>query len=253
MKLTKFTAAALAVLLFPAYSFAGHPLITDDAYTQGKNHWQFEWAAEYDRFSDGDFKEEAVAVPVLPSVTYGLFDSLDLVATSSYVYTKATDGEDTERTKSNVLEIQAKWRFFETESLFLALKPGILIPLVTEMEGTVADNMAYSMYFIGTYNIGAFDFHLNSGYIAYGEEGYFTNAWHNSLAGEWNFAGDFKLVANTGFDYEENMNRNFPVFALGGLVYSPSENLDFDLGYKRMFRIDTGVNYAVVAGVTLRI
>lgn len=238
IKIKKYFFSAAALMFAAAPAFAGRPLITDDAYTLGKNTVQLELAADYERFSAENAQDSLIASPV---IGYGLTDRLDLVLAPQYVY------DITNKTADTALEAHVKWRVFEGEKFFFALKPGITTSLERKDVG------AYSAYAVATYNMGAFDFHANTGYVAHNEEGQITDSWHNSLAGEWNFYGDFKLVANAGFDYEENMNSNFPFFLLSGLCYSPSENLDLDLGFKRMFRLEEGQNWALLAGVTLRI
>lgn len=52
----------LAILMFSGTAFAGRPLITDDANTQGKGKYQLQIGGEYSR-NDNDDLQESQAHP----------------------------------------------------------------------------------------------------------------------------------------------------------------------------------------------
>ncbi len=247
----RFVLAVVSLALCSAL-YAGHPLITDDAYTQGKGHWQFEFAGEYNRYSNGEERADNYLLPSFPVITYGFAENTDIVFSAAYDYTK-TLGPVKDIEQRLFMGLEGKFQLLNyKDKFFFALKPGVFAPVVSDYEGAWGGNVDFSFYAIASYILGSFDFHLNTGYVTHGEDTHYTNSWHNSLAAEYNFYKGFKLVANSGFDYEEDMNSNFPFFSLIGLCYDYSDNLDLDIGYKRVHRID-GTDYSVLAGVTFRI
>jgi hypothetical protein len=57
--------------------------------------------------------------------------------------------------------------------------------------------------------------------------------WHASAAATWEMVKDLQLVANFGMESNgDNGSKKWPAFILGGVIYSVSENIDFDLGVK---------------------
>lgn len=96
----------------------------------------------------------------------------------------------------------------------------------------------------------ALTFHLNLGYYRnnnrFEEE---ENLWHASLAAEFQTSEAVRIVGNIGI--EENpdpASDTDPAFALAGIIYALSENIDIDLGYKaRLSSAET--DSAVLAGM----
>jgi hypothetical protein len=79
-----------------------------------------------------------------------------------------------------------------------------------------------------------------------------VDLYHASLAGEWQVLKSVRLAVNGGV--EENSGATSSedrVFILGGLIYSPTENLDFDAGIK-IGVTDSETDYMFLGGVTFR-
>ena len=100
--------------------------------------------------------------------------------------------------------------------------------------------------------------HCNVGYThnSYGQDhDYETlkqDLWHASLATEIKMTAKLRSVADVGLDSnnEKTPDTN-PVYILGGLIYSVTENFDLDVGVK------AGMNHTerdrtVLAGFTAR-
>jgi len=69
-----------AVVLLPAMpSFNAHPLITEDAGTQGRGNWQLELTAEFGREEETGTEDDTGDFAVV--LDYGLRDNLDLMLT----------------------------------------------------------------------------------------------------------------------------------------------------------------------------
>lgn len=227
-----------AVLVVPAASWAAHPLITDDAGTQGKGKYQLEVNGQYD--SD---KETVNGVSVKSTggqagatLSYGIIDNADLVLNVPYVWGKVTeDGVSVydEKGLSDV-SFEGKWRFFEKDGLSFGLKPGISLPTGNDEKGLGTGKTGYHIFLIGSKEAAPWAFHANLGYIRNENKAEEEKSlWHASLATTYEIVKNLKLVGNIGM--ERNADKaadNDPAFIIAGAIYSISENFDIDAGVK---------------------
>jgi hypothetical protein len=242
------------VLSMTRVALAAHPLITDDAATQGKGKAQLEFLGEYTRERVDGATTETVTGPTVPVVSYGLTDTTDLVFGVSYQFMKTSDDEGTTTVRgiSDTL-VDLKWRFLDHDGLSLALKPGITLPTGNNEKGLGTGKVTYHLFFIASKEIKPWAFHLNLGYIrnenTLGER---EDLWHASLASVFDASERLKLVVNVGLERNPDLEQNGQVsFVLGGLIYSFSESFDLDFGVKAGFR--KGVTeYSFPLGVTWR-
>lgn len=234
------------VFLVVSNSYAAHPLITDDTGTQGKGKFQLEVNVQYSNDS-GDTVSQLAA-----TFSAGIRENIDLVFGTPYQFLETKDEDSNWITEDGFSDflIELKWRFYEKDGLSFAIKPGIILPAGDEDKGLGDGKAAYSLFFITSKELEPLTLHLNLGYIKNRKE--LRDIWHYSLAGEYQVSKPLILVANIGGetnpDRESNVN---PLFLLGGLIYTISDNLDIDFGIK------TGLNkaaadYILLAGITLR-
>ena len=242
--------------------FAAHPLITDDAGTQGKGKFQIEFNSEFSRDKETaegvTTKEtggEAAAI-----LSYGIVDSADIVLGLPYQWKKVReDGEITEKPDGiSDMSLEVKWRFFEEEGLSFALKPGITLPTGNESKGLGNGKASYGLMFITTKEMEPFAFHLNLGYmrneykLQADKELNRKRIWHASLAAEVEVMKDLKVVGNIGMERNPDKTSNtHPAFILGGLIYSIFENFDIDFGIKGGLN-KSETDYAILAGIAWR-
>ena len=244
------TECALLVLAQGAY--ASHPLITDDAGTQGKGKTQLEFNGEYEREKGDGARSESFTGPTIPVLSYGISDNTDIALGASYQHVQTRDAEGT-RTVNGMTDtgIDLKWRFFEREGLAFALKPGITLPTGNDKRGLGAGRVTYHLDFIATKEIKPWDFHFNLGYTR-NENGVHEreNLWKVSLAGVLDVARNLKAIGNVGIERNtDRASHRDPAFVLGGLIYSIRESLDIDIGV-RMGINRRGTDYSVPAGIT---
>lgn len=238
----------VVVLCWPLPAFAAHPLITDDAGTQGKGKFQFEFNGEYGRNNEDVVKNQG---QIAAALTYGIIDQVDVYVNVPYSYVNTKDTDTTEYGFSDTA-VSLKWRFYEKEGLSLAVKPGFTLPTGNDEKERGTGRVTGSMYFIATKEFAPYAVHLNLGYIR--NENKIDNRvdlWHASLAGEMKIIKDLKLVANVGIDRNTDMSSSIdPAFILGGIIYTIRENLDIDFGFKSWF--NKSDSYSAMAGLTLK-
>ncbi len=246
----------MALMSFLVYgnAFAAHPLITDDAGTQGAGKYQFELNYEYDHDdSDGVVTKENL---IQTAMTCGVMDTMDVVVTLPYQFL-STESGGTTVSENGISDtaIDVKWRFFEKEGLALALKPGIKLPTGDDQRGLGSGRMGYQMYFIATQEMKPLTFHFNLGYMRNENSDVVDerkDLWHVSLASEMPLASWVKAVMNVGIEKNPDKNSETdPAFILGGLIFPVTEYLDLDVGVKGGLT-STENDYSLLTGLTLR-
>lgn len=240
----------VVVMLWTGMASAAHPLITDDAGTQGKGHYQLEVNGKY--VNDNGSAVTAIAA----SLSAGITDNLDLVVGMPYQFLK-TKGENGHRTTDSGISdasVEIKWRFFEKKGLSLALKPGVTLPSGDDEKGLGAGRATYSLFFITTKEAAPWVFHFNLGYTRnenMNDER--RDIYHASLASEFEAVKNLKVVANIGGDTNADRGSNVhPIFLLGGVIYSFTENIAVDFGIKTGLN-KAGAHYTLLAGLTYRL
>jgi hypothetical protein len=231
----------LPLFLFPFFStsvFAAHPLITDDAGTQGKGRFQLEVNSEvnYDKESEAGVKTKTTGGEVATILSYGITENVDVVLGIPYQWFKIKeDGEIISREKGlSDISLELKWRFYERDEWSFALKPGATFPTGNEKKDLGTGKVTYTIFFITTKEIKPLAFHLNLGYMRNENElDERKDMWHISLALEVKPIKSLRLVANIGAERTPDRTSNkHPAFILGGLIYSITEKFDIDIGIK---------------------
>jgi hypothetical protein len=243
--------AVLIVLCWYGVAFASHPLITDDAFTQGKGKFQFELNGESSHKNEGCVVEDEAEIAAI--LTYGINDQIDVILGIPYNFIREKNSETRTNNGFSDTAVALKWRFYEKGGLSLALKPGVTLPTGNDEKELGSGRATYSIFFIATKEIALFAFHLNLGYKRNENKvDEREDLWHASIAGELKISKDLKVVANIGM--EKNPDRSSSIdnaFLIGGIIYSMRENLDVDFGVKSWLnKLDT--DYSVLAGLTWR-
>lgn len=226
------------VFLASSVAWGSHPLITDDAETQGKGNFQVEVNGQYDfdkETVDG-VTAESTGAEVMTILSYGLTDNTDLVLSLPYQWAKVKEDGVTVYDEKGISDttVEVKWRFFDKDGLLLALKPGVILPTGNESRGLGAGRVGYQAFLIGTKMAEPWEFHANLGYI--GNENKVDeekSIWHASLAAEYELFKNLELAANIGIERNRDKTRNGnPAFLLGGIEYEVAESMSLGLGVK---------------------
>lgn len=263
-------AAALLLLSAPASSWAAHPYITDDTGTQGTGNWQLELMAERDRNGrtadpGGGAVHQVRKVTLFnPVLTYGVGDNLDLAVGLNHLRQRVTEdgvlAQSAEGAGDSTLE--AKWRFYETGGLSLALKPGLVFPTGDENRGLGTGKLSWGINFILTQEAKPWTFLANVAYsrvrykLAADDAANRGHLWRASAGFAYYLRDDLRWVGEVGV--RTNSAKDDPFlpgrngqFAMLGLIYSVSDKIDLDLGVrKRLNRAE--FDTALLAGATFR-
>lgn len=240
-------------ILSPAAAWASHPLTTDDAGTQGQGHFQLEVNGQYDH--DKESGITTTGGQAAAALTYGITDAIDLSIGVPYLWIKEkSDLADSSESGLSDTSLDIKVRFYEKDGLSFAVKPGLSFPTGDDDKGLGTGEVGYHLYLIGMKETGPWTFITNLGYIR-NETNADTdekNIWHASVAGiftlneHWKMAADIVAERNTDKDGD-----NDPVSAVAGVIYSPTKNMDLDLGVKRGIT-SSATDWSLLAGATFR-
>ncbi|MBN1364394.1 MAG: transporter [Syntrophaceae bacterium] len=247
-----------AMALFIAFpSWAAHPLITDDAGTQGKGNFQVELTGQYDRDKEsmGKHSVKTKVFETAATLSYGIVDNIDLVLSLPYVWEREKEDGAVVYKENGIgdTSFEAKIKLFEKDGFSLALKPGISFPTGDEDKGLGTGKLGGHIFSIGSKELGSWVFHANLGYIR-NENGADEreNIWHASLAATWEVVKNLNLVANVGGERNPDGETNEdPAFLVGGIIYSVNENFDIDFGVKYGLT-DPKTDVSTLVGLTFR-
>lgn len=234
----------------PVSVWAAHPLITDDAGTQGQGNSQLEVNGQYDHDNDNGFTETGGLMAA--SLTYGIIDTIDLAVGIPYLWIQ--ESSDSRVNGFSDATMDVKVRFWEKDGLSFAVKPGLSFPTGDENRGLGAGKVGYHIYLMGMKEVGAWTFLANLGYLR--NETDFANSqkdiWHISAAAIYAVDEHWKVVADLVADRNtDNDGNNDPVSGIIGIIYSPKKNVDLDLGFKSGLT-DSAPDWSLLAGTTFR-
>ena len=268
---SRFILLPFAFCLLPStLVWAAHPFLTDDTGTQGAGNWQLELQAERGTLNStadagaGPVEQQRRVTLFTPVLTYGVLENLDVALSLNHVRQRVTESgmvtEDESGMADSTLEL--KWRFYEADGLSLALKPGLLLPTGDENGGLGTGKPSWGINFIATYDAKPWTF---SGNVAYNYVRYKLpqdaadnrdDIWRISGGLAYSVTDDLRLVGEAGV--RTNSSRNDPYlpdstgqFAMLGLIYSPTDKMDFDIGLRKRLN-DAEVDTVILLGATFR-
>lgn len=261
--------AAACLLAVAESTRAAHPYITDDTGTQGAGNWQLELLAEHaraDRTADpggGPVHQVREVMLFNPVLTYGVLDSFDVAFGVSQLRQRTTeDGAVTQSADGmgdSTLEL--KWRFHETKNFSLALKPGLVLPTGDENRGLGTGKLSWGVNFILTREVKPWVFLANIAYsrvrfkLPADEEANRGHLWRASAGFAYDLRDDLRFIGEAGVRTNGAQDDPFLPgrnghFVMLGLIYSPSDGMDFDVGIRAGNRAE--FDTTILLGATFR-
>jgi hypothetical protein len=248
---------SMFVFFVHTVAWGAHPLITDDAGTQGKGKFQVEVSGQYDSDKEtlNGVSVKSTGSQVATTLSFGFIENADIVLSLPYQWGKVKEDGVMVYDERGISDttVEVKWRFFEKDGLSLALKPGLRIPTGNDEKGLGAGRTGYHAFIIGSKEAEPWAFHVNVGYI--GNENKADeekNIWHASLATTYEVIKNLKVVGNVGIERNPDKNADKdPAFLIGGVIYSISESLDIDVGVKYGLTA-AETDWSLMAGMAFR-
>lgn len=247
-----------AAMLF-ALSFATepvraqHPLTTEDTGTQGRGGFQLELVTE--RGVEDEDGVEETATEYAAVLSFGVSDSVDVMVGAPYSRVDVEEGGNSTSARGvGDASLDAKWRFYQKDNLSLAFKGGATFTTGDEDEGLGSEEMSYSLSAVATLEGELWALHAQAGWVRNKNDiDERENLFHVSAAAVYGYSESLHLaidVAATQSPDRASRDHLHTSVVLGA-VYSSSENVDFDLGYKHGL-VDAETDSTVLAGFTYR-
>jgi hypothetical protein len=222
------------LLLFSPFVFAARPLTTDDAWTVEKGYFQIEAGFETARHDNHDRE-------VSPSVTltYGLFDQLDLGVGGGYLFFYPKEGHREDGLADT--EVKLKYRPLDEKDWrpAFAITGRLRIPTASKSKGLGSDQTDFGINAIITKSFGKrLVFHLNAGYTLIGEDRV-ENEFNYSMAAQFMITDQWAFVGEIiGINNLNGRKTDDPLSGLIGTYYLITEKLIWDAG------VEIGLNKA---------
>ncbi|VVE44361.1 transporter [Pandoraea morbifera] len=238
-------AIATIAVLAPLGAHAANPLVTDDTGTQDTGNWQLELNSEWLTLPTARQQQWT------NTLTYGVLPNLDLALQAPYQRTHP-DGDGWTSGLTD-LTLQAKWRFIETAQWSLGLKPFVTLPTASQDRNLGNGRATTGANLLMQYNLDRWTFLANTGYTWNNNSiGNRRALWNASTAVLFSVTDELRLAADIGIATNADAStRTKPAYALVGAIYSPTKDLDLDVGYKRGLN-PASLAHSVQAGVTIR-
>lgn len=240
---------SLWLALLPVSAFAAHPLATEDTGVQGANNWQLELNA--DRAVDHETRFSSLSVNA--TLTYGLTDTLDLAFNAPWQRNQVSDDPREYQRGWGDASVFMKWRVYEQDKLSLAVKPLLYLPTGEADKGLGNDRVRPGVVGIAAWGDDDLNIFANTGYTSNDNKvGDRKDIWNASAAVMATLVPRLRGAVEVGaYSNSDPASSKHPAFANVGLIYSPTEKLDLDIGYKRGLN-DAECRYSFGAGVTVR-
>lgn len=240
----------IVALAASSSAFGGIPLVTDDTGTQGTGGNQIEIAFTREKAEDGSRTREFALV-----YTRGLTDTIDAFIEKGRQ--KNTDASGISTSGYGNTLIGAKWRAWESErKTSFAASVTVALPLseTKETEGFGTGKTSYDATLILAQEMewGEVMANLGAGREKFRNAAADTETTHFSVAPVLNLGEQFKLALDLGLDRSKtDTTTENSRYAEFGVIYAPSEAVEFGLGYIRSKDQDSKeVTKSVTGGLT---
>jgi len=245
MRIPTFVGCLLACSSPMAY--AAHPLTSEDTGTQGNNNWQLEVNA--DRAVERDSHNANISANA--TLTRGFGDTIDMGV--NLPWQRLQSGDDPRTTQQGLgdTSVFLKWRVYEQEKLSFALKPTVTIPTGNSDKGLGTDRSQMGINSVASWGDATLTVLANTGYTyADNKTGDHKDILNASTAALFGVAKHFRVLGELGTNSSMD-SAKWPAFVNTGVIYSPTDMLDLDIGYRHGLNKAADL-YSFGAGITVR-
>jgi len=227
-------------------AFAAHPLQTEDTGTQGTANIEIE-----NGFSRAS-TDGATLTTYQPQVSVGLATTIDAIVQPSLLWQRGPDGKASGLGDTN---FDAKWRFWGSDPLSLAVRAGVLAPTSQHELGLPRGDYSEHALLVATWDDTPTTVHANVGatYVPPAPASPARRVLgHLSAAVMQTINEHLILTVDGDIDQDPSPRRSaWPGSLLAGAIWTARPGLDLDIGYQRSFDATT-VTRTWLAGVTYR-
>src|SRR5688572_13905425 len=236
-------------ILHPSsFGWAAHPFITDDAGTQGAGNWQLELMGQRNRHeaTAGGIQQSSRLTLFNPVLTYGLSETVDVALGLNYLRNRVSENGLSVDSASGLSDttLELKWRFYDADNLSFAVKPAVSLPTGDESRGLGLGRTSWGINLIADYDVKPWAWFANLAYFhpryarAEDAAGARDHLWRVSAGTTYAVRDNVWLAGELGV--RTNEARDDPFFtgrhaqyAMLGLIYSPTEKIDLDIGLRK--------------------
>ncbi|NDP43298.1 MAG: transporter [Aromatoleum sp.] len=235
---------AAVALVLPGHAHAAHPVLTEDAGTQGAGRFELELGFQRTRDDGGRGFEFG------PQFSWGVRDDLDVIVRPTWL---DLSGDGTTSRGIGDTSLDGKWRFHEQGPFALGIRAGINVPTGSAARGLGAGHAGFHGVLIVSWTGNALAFYANAGAIHVGSVPLERRDLALvSVAVVWTVHQRLRLSAEIGTASNPDPERGtWPAVARFGAMVTVTPWLDVDAGYQTR-RNHAAPEQTILAGATLR-
>ncbi|MFL6627982.1 MAG: transporter [Vitreoscilla sp.] len=238
--------AALVLAVAAPASFAAHPLQTEDTATQGVGNLEIENGLQRTRF------DSITQTTYQPQLSLGLAATLDGIVQPAWIWQRAGAQRESGMGDTNV---DAKWRFWGSEPLSLAIRGGVMLATNEHGLGLTHGKTSEHAVLALTWDRAPTRVHVNVGGIvvprAAASPARRVMA-SVSAAVMQQVDEHLTLTVDASFAQSPNPHKaSWPGTVLAGAIWTVRPGLDVDVGWQRSID-DTPTARTWLAGLTYR-
>ncbi|HUI61640.1 MAG TPA: transporter [Steroidobacteraceae bacterium] len=240
-------AALFAVIfgLVGSAAFAGHPMLSEDTGTQGRDNVELELGYDWSRQAgDHSFLFQ-------PQLSWGASTTLDLIVQPSWIIDHAKGGTARGSGDTN---LDAKWRFYGSAPWSLGIRAGVSAPTARDDLGLQHDRFLPHAMLVATGDFTPFTLDANLGYgRAPADASQRGDLYHFSAAVTVESGQRLFFILDTSVDSnpDRDAGKTFAAVTLLGIIYTVRPGLDVDVGFRGRLN-GTGPAQQWLVGITFR-
>jgi len=249
MRRRVFKTLSAGLICAPLVGHAAHPLISEDAATQGKGAFELEIGNSW--MKDAGTRTYELG----PQLSYGVTPQIDAILRPTWLDVRISGDASSDQSRgAGDTAVDVKWRFLETDAVNFALRAGLNAPTGNAQRGLGAGKPTYHGVLVASFGSRSLAVHANLGYTRNrADPSERRDLYHASTAVVWTANPSWKLLlADVAVDSNPDRSSGaWPAVWRIGAIYTVRKGFDLDVGTQaRLNR--AAPSHVVLAGVTMR-